>query len=140
MLGDFLRKQSTIDTKWCIQKGNEVRVADDEDDEQKAEWASRLKRAKERTLILFGFCYRGRKDGTVSEEAEKASLLASLTVMQNAGIIEPQMGGQYVGDATLCSVMIQADHAAVKALLQVQPELRESLEAVLPSIDAGRGR
>lgn len=119
---------------------NEVCVENDDNTEESDVWSARLAKVKERHLQLFGFVYRGRKDGTVTKAAEDAYLTAGIEVMQRAGIIEPQLTGTYVGDAVLCSVMAQAQHDAIAALLKIQPEIREALEAAVPPIEHGRGR
>lgn len=103
-------------------------------------WSARLAKIKERELQLFGFVYTGQKDGTITQEARGAYLLAGIEVMRRAGIIEPQMTGKYVGDAVLCSVMIQVQHESIAALLKIQPELRAALEAAAPPVEHGRGR
>ena len=113
---------------------------DDDDIGQTEYWAERVKRVKERDMAIFSFIYDGWKRGVIKKEARGAYSLAGIKVMQEAGIIEPQWSGEYVGDAVLCTVLVQAQHAGLKAFLDIHPELKEELESRFPQLDQGRGR
>ena len=110
----------------------------DTNDENPIDWTVRLDRVRKENQLLFEFVYGGEIDGIISKEASRAFFRASVSAMARAGIVEPSMRGEKLGDSLMCTVVAQALHEARLALLAIQPDLRESLEREVPSTQSGR--
>ncbi|MBC7999381.1 MAG: hypothetical protein IAF58_15630 [Leptolyngbya sp.] len=115
-------------------------MEDNDHSDTPVDWSERLDRLRLENVRLFAFVHGGEENGTVSKEASRAFFRASVAAMHRAGIIKPQMTGDGVSDAVLCTVLTQAHHEARLALLRVQPDLQDALEEAVPSKKPGRAR
>ena len=112
----------------------------DEEIDPLIDWKARLKRVRKENQDLYVFVKDGENNGSISKEGSRAFFAASVAVMKKAGIIQPQLSGEGVDDATICTVGAQASHEARLALLRIHPELRESLNRAVPPSKGGRAQ
>ena len=115
-------------------------TAEDEETQQQVEWRVRLDKVRRENQDLYVFVQDGEDNGTISKEASRACFRASVDTMRRAGIITPQLNGEGVDDATLCTVVAQANHEARQALLRFHPEIANLLETQVPRPNVGRSR
>ena len=108
----------------------------DMDDEPLIDWEARFQQVKRECFELFGFVYSGEQSGEITKETAKAYFRKSVEIQSRAGILYGTTDDSL--DLTaLWAVLRQKNHECCKAMLAIQPELRESLEKAVPSM---RGR
>ena len=101
----------------------------------------RLDALRVRHMQIFDFLYYGRKSGRVTSEGLAACSQTLERISAAAGIGSfTKLKPEEVDPAVVCGIVAHAQHQAIVALLEVQPELREEFEKSVPPLPGGPSR